>query len=134
MRRSWASIRDGRLVCAAWLAVALFATLNALVGYRRITWLFVSKAPSPPDPLARRIAAAVLVASRGVGGATCLTQACAARALLGLRGYAVTMRVGVRDAGQGHLAAHAWLISDDRVILGAGVEDFERYRPITDYR
>jgi hypothetical protein len=68
-----------------------------------------------------------------VPGATCLVQACAARALFALRGYRVTMRVGVREAGVTGITAHAWILSGDNVVLGSRVENFDDYRPIADF-
>jgi hypothetical protein len=60
-------------------------------------------------------------------------QACAARALFSLRGYRVTIRVGVREAAEKGLAAHAWLMSGDHVVLGSAVDEFDAYRPIADF-
>ena len=126
--------RDGRLLGGAYLALLLFKLLISMAGYRRLTWLFPSGGPPPSDALVRRITSAVLVSSHGLGGSTCLVQACAVRALLGLKGHSVTMRVGVRDGGGGALAAHAWLMASDRVIFGAEADDFQQFRPIIDYR
>jgi len=128
------AIRDGRLVAAAFGSVMLFKLLIAVVGYRRLTWLFPSGGTPPPDAVARKVTRAVLAASRRSGGATCLVEACAVRTLLGLKGHAVTMRVGVRDSGGGVLAAHAWLIAGEHVILGTEASDFQQFRPIADYR
>lgn len=127
-------VRDGRLAAAAFGSVLLFKLLIAVVGYRRLTWLFPSGGTLPSDALARRFTRAVLVASRRLGGASCLVEACAVRALLGLKGHAVTMRIGVRDAGGGVLAAHAWVMAGEQVILGTEANDFDHFRPIADYR
>jgi hypothetical protein len=50
-----------------------------------------------------------------------------------LRGYRVTIRVGVREAAEKGLAAHAWLMSGDHVVLGSAVDEFDAYRPIADF-
>jgi hypothetical protein len=63
----------------------------------------------------------------------CLAQASAGRALFALRGYRVTMRVGVRETGERQLLAHAWLLSGEEVILGSFIDDFQLYRPIADF-
>jgi hypothetical protein len=63
----------------------------------------------------------------------CLAQASAARALFALRGYRVTMRVGVRGEGERQIGAHAWLLSEGQVIFGSSVDGFQLYRPIADF-
>lgn len=70
----------------------------------------------PPD----RIAWSVRVASRGVPGATCLTQALATQALLALAGRSSRLRIGVGRDEDGTFRAHAWVEVDDRVVIGGG--------------
>ena len=123
-----------RLFCAACAMLLLFRFAVPVFGYRRLARFFPERSSAPPGPYARRVAAAIQSAGRFVPGSTCLIQACAARTLLALRGYGVTMRVGVRKASAaGGIAAHAWLLSGDHVILGSAVEDFHDYRPIADF-
>lgn len=124
---------DWKLNFAASAALLLFWLAIPLVGYRRLSRLFPARSEPPPRAFSRRVAAAIESnARRRVPRATCLVQACAARALFALRGYRVTMRVGVRPAGAG-IAAHAWLMSGEDVILGSLIEDFGDYRPIADF-
>jgi Transglutaminase-like superfamily len=73
-----------------------------------------------------RIAWAVTAASRYVvGDRPCLTQALAAQLLLKRRGYPASLRIGVARKGGGELQAHAWVESEDRVVVGGG--ELSRY-------
>lgn len=70
------------------------------------------------DPEApERIVRAVRIVSRFVPGATCLTQALAARKLLEREGRIASLKIGVAKDGTLFLA-HAWLELDGRIILG----------------
>lgn len=124
---------EWRLLCAAWIAILFFRVAIALLGFRRINALFPAHYRPAPDAFAIRVAAAVYSASRDVPGATCLIEASAARALFACRGYAATMRIGVRKGADGRLEAHAWLLSRDRIIMGSGADAFDGYRPIADF-
>jgi hypothetical protein len=74
----------------------------------------------------RRIVWAVQVASRRIPGASCLTQALAARVLLAKCGIASQLRIGIARGEQGDFQAHAWLeTADGRAVIG-GVA-LERY-------
>jgi hypothetical protein len=77
---------------------------------------------SAPAELARRIGWSVQVAARHMPcAAACLPQALAARQMLARRGYATTLRLGVRLVGPS-LHAHAWLQSGNTTVIGeAGV-------------
>jgi transglutaminase superfamily protein len=69
--------------------------------------------PIPVD----RSAWAVKAVSRYVPGATCLTQALAAQALLKSGGHESRVQIGVlRDAGK--FEAHAWVICRDQIVVG----------------
>ena len=74
-----------------------------------------------------RVVWAVLVASRFVPRATCLTQSLAAQILLARHGYPAELRLGVaREAGR--FDAHAWVESNGRVVIGNA--DLARYTPM----
>ena len=76
-----------------------------------------------------RIAWAVTAASRYVlGDKPCLTQALAAQLLLKRRGYPASLRIGVARKEGGELQAHAWVESEDRVVVGGG--ELSRYTPL----
>jgi hypothetical protein len=70
----------------------------------------------------RRIAWAVPVAARFVPGATCLSQALAARTLLRLTGHPSTLTIGVRKGTAGELEAHAWVHSGAAPVVGVRAE------------
>ena len=52
---------------------------------------------------------------------TCLVRALALQRLLALHGHTSELRIGVAPASSG-LAAHAWLIDGDRILIGGGQE------------
>ncbi|NDJ61567.1 MAG: lasso peptide biosynthesis B2 protein [Chloroflexi bacterium] len=70
---------------------------------------------------------AIKRAQRGVPRATCLPQALAAQAMLARRGQISDLRIGVVYGGDGRLLAHAWVISDSRVVIGQ-LPDLARYQ------
>lgn len=78
------------------------------------------------------IAAVISRVSRLVPGATCLTQAASAHYILKLYGHPSTIRVGVRPAKDNRFAAHAWLLHDDRIILGGDENSLAGYKILTD--
>lgn len=70
---------------------------------------------------------AVRAASRYVPHATCLTQAVALHILLRREGLQSTIRIGVRKDAE-RFEAHAWVESQDRVVIGDCGSD--RYTPM----
>jgi hypothetical protein len=91
---------------------------------------------SPLDPhTIDRISRAVVVASRYVPKATCLTQALAARILLCRRGQPALLRIGVMRSNNGEFLAHAWIECNGHVVIGgAGVmiEDYKSLPPLAE--
>ncbi len=61
---------------------------------------------------------AVKVASRYLPGATCLTQALAAQALLTQSGFPSQVEIGVARDDRRRLQAHAWVVCHGQVVLG----------------
>lgn len=74
-----------------------------------------------------RVAWAVASASIGVPAATCLVQALAAQLLLGRRGCATQLRIGVARGEAGRIEAHAWLEHDDTIVIGGPAQHVARY-------
>jgi Transglutaminase-like superfamily len=70
---------------------------------------------------------AVRVTSRYVPRATCLTQALALHILIKRAGFDSRIRIGVAKRGR-HLEAHAWVESQDRIVIGD--YESERYMPL----
>ena len=126
---------DRRLLVMATVLLAAIRLGLALLPYRKLRRLVDRLARvSPRHHLARpalpdRIARAVTRASRAVPGATCLTQALAARVLLERRGHPARVRVGIGRVEGAPLLAHAWVESDGRIVLGG--TDLARYTPLS---
>jgi hypothetical protein len=72
-----------------------------------------------------RLAWAVEVASRRMPGATCLCRALALQRLLAKNGHGSELRIGV-EKNNGRFGAHAWLVHDGQVLIGAS--EPEKYR------
>ena len=82
---------------------------------------------SPPG--VERISWAVRAASRFIpGGSNCLLRALATQSMLGRFGYRSELRIGVRKADEGGIAAHAWLESGGAVVIGEF--ELEEYVPL----
>jgi hypothetical protein len=119
------------LLAAACLlpATALFLRV---FGYRHTrAWMarYVEKKSERADARleAARVARLVSVAARhGVYRANCLRQALVAWWLLGRRGVATNLVIGVRKDEQG-FAAHAWVELDGDIVLG-GADSRERFQ------
>lgn len=78
---------------------------------------------------AERIAWAVTVASQVVPGArTCLIRALAVQTLLARAGLPARCHIGVAKGEGGRLEAHAWVASQDRIVIGGG--GLARYTPL----
>jgi Transglutaminase-like superfamily len=61
---------------------------------------------------------AVGAASRYVPGATCLAQALAIQLVLKQSGRPASLHIGVNGIERDHLDAHAWVVSQGRVLFG----------------
>jgi hypothetical protein len=82
-----------------------------------------------PDVI--RIGWAIRKAASHVPGATCLTQALAARLLLARHHHASQLYVGVARKAGGGMDAHAWVEAEGRVIVGGG--SLERFTRMPDF-
>ncbi len=65
-----------------------------------------------------RASQAVRMTSRLVPKATCLTQALATQVLVSRHGYDACLHIGVAKNGDERLEAHAWVVSNGRVVIG----------------
>jgi hypothetical protein len=130
------STRDRRLLAEAplWVAavrmglwVVRFPSLRRFLDARiRVR----SNGTWDDRPPIERIIWAVRIASLHLPRASCLTQALAAQILLGRRGHAADLRIGVARGVDGVLEAHAWLDCQGRVVIG-GSEGLSRYTPLS---
>jgi hypothetical protein len=130
--RAFRTLRGARRAAALPLASwrALGRVVPTVVAVRLALWalpyrtvLRVFEPPTRPGPTrSAAYALATLQVADWVGRTTlgdrpCLTQAIAARWLLGRAGFPAELKLGARrDAGQ--FLAHAWLEIDGRVVLG----------------
>jgi hypothetical protein len=117
----WLLVRVAALLAAVRLALVLLGW----PAVRRLAARAARPAPGaaavPPAGLQRTVERA----GRHVPGATCLVQAIALQILLGRRGQATDLRLGVAHGDERRLEAHAWLEADGRVLVGAAGR--ERY-------
>jgi hypothetical protein len=106
----------------------------SLLGYRRLRHALPSpkqaREATPAD--VERVAWGIGSAARLVPGASCLTQALAGQFILGVRGYASAIRIGVERGEGQQFSAHAWLISGGRIVLGGAEGDVARFTHLTD--
>lgn len=72
----------------------------------------------------RRVAWGVAAAARFVPRATCLTQALSGQYILARQGNASKIRIGIERGTGEQLKAHAWLVSDNHVVLGGSIDGF----------
>jgi Transglutaminase-like superfamily len=116
--------RAAVLLCAIRLAlwVVPFARLRRVVVYLARTQL-----QQPIRYSADQLSWAVRAVSCYVPAATCLTQAMVLHILLKREGLQSRIRIGVSKDGQ-HFEAHAWVESQDRVVIGDS--SLWRYTPM----
>lgn len=100
-------------------AVSRKASRGPGQGLRGRSWCGPPPKRSVSPPTVERISWAIRAASRFVpGAANCLVRALATQSLLGRFGYPSELRIGVRKAEDGGIAAHAWLESAGSVVIG----------------
>lgn len=118
-----------------------FVLAMVVLGLRVLPWLTLqrllhrfanglSRFGPARRPSAQQIAWAVRVASWIVPGATCLPSALAAQLLLIQRTYPADLQIGVARNLYGKLEAHAWVTTENGIIIG-GVSDPDHYAPMS---
>lgn len=111
------------------LLQSTFVVVFITVGLRIFPWLRLQRlllklADWQPHfwvsnrPSANRIAWGVRASSHYVPKATCLPQALAAQYLLARSAYPADLQIGVARDKHGKLEAHAWVISENQIIIG----------------
>jgi hypothetical protein len=136
--------RDRALAFAA--ACTLAVTLAGLrtIGFNRVSrrasrvagqnskphsWCGPPPKWSVSRPDVDKISWAIRAASRVIPGASnCLVRALATQSLLGRYGYSSELKIGVRKAPAGGLAAHAWLENAGEIVIGEF--EIENYIPL----
>jgi Transglutaminase-like superfamily len=128
-----------RLIFECTLALALARLAVWTLPFRTISWLYGLREDRTPAQHGKNdctdIAWALrAVAARAPWKSTCLVQALAGAAMLKQRAIPVSLVLGVKKQGAGRemLAAHAWLLSGTRCILGG--EGREHYTAIATFR
>lgn len=81
-------------------------------------------------PSVQRIAWAIQVAGWYVPKATCLPRALAAQLLLIQSAYLADLRIGVAKNEDEKFEAHAWVASENGIIIG-DVPDLDRFVPLS---
>jgi len=139
--RRWRALdpADRPLLIEAVIVLAIARVSTRVLPFRRTAALFgleqsVSGSPAGgralPAAAGRPVWALSAAATRMPRAGTCLVQALGGSAMLGRRGIATTIHLGVtrdpRDARA--LTAHAWLCCDDTIVTGAAGAN--RYTPL----
>ncbi|PSP48674.1 hypothetical protein BRC75_06165 [Halobacteriales archaeon QH_7_69_31] len=121
------STRERLLVAEAAVLLVGVGTAVRVVAYTRVRALLGSL-PAPllgSDTAREDVGWAVDAADRATpGDRSCLVRALVAEAMLERRGHETVLRFGVDDAGA-DMEAHAWLESNDEIIVGG--ENREEY-------
>jgi hypothetical protein len=115
------------LLCAARLRLCV-VPLRTLVAQIAVDAARMPPATGPTEPAAA-ITRAVVRAGRAVPGASCLTQALVAHALLLRYGHSSQLQIGVRVNAQGSVEAHAWVESGGAIVIGF-LPDLPTFTPL----
>jgi hypothetical protein len=131
VRKFLALSRSDKAILFSCVSVVAAARLGlTLLSYRTVRrWVPTGAGKElASDDEVRRLAWGVRNAARMVPGASCLTQALAAQFLLARSGRRSQIQVGVAQDPEGRVLAHAWLISNGRVVIGGTPRELQRYR------
>jgi hypothetical protein len=115
------------------LARAIAIVYVIRIGLRLLPFGFLRRQITKIPRRARRytvdqIVWTVLAVSRSLPGSSCLTLALACQALLADSGHRSRIEIGVAKKEQ-RFAAHAWLVCEDRIVLGGS--DVNGYASLT---
>jgi len=123
------SSSEQRLLIKAWILLGLirlglelfpFSTLRKLLNRLKSIMGGFEKEFSE-----QQLVWAVAVVSRYIPKATCLAQALTAQLLIQQAGYQACLHIGVEEAEEGGIKAHAWVESQGRILIGGF--DLHRY-------
>jgi hypothetical protein len=116
------SSSEQRLLIRAWILLGLirlglelfpFSTLRKLLNRLKSIMGVFEKEFSE-----QQLVWSVAVVSRYIPKATCLAQALAAQLLLQQAGRQACLHIGVEEAEEGGIKAHAWVESQGRILIG----------------
>lgn len=135
VRRFWALDGSDKMFLAGCLATVVLVRLClTLFSFNKMrTWLPAMRAEKIPAPAElKRVAWGIRNTARLVPGASCLTQALSGQIMLARRGKTSQVRLGVARDEKGRFIAHAWLVSEGKVVLGGAEANIQRFTPLTD--
>jgi hypothetical protein len=119
-------------VVEALFLLHLCRLLLGCLGYHRLRRFLPNGTRMAPETITFEVTRAIVRAARIAPRSLCLAQALSGQMMLARRGFAAHIRVGVRQAAPDQLAAHAWLMSGDTVILGGTLQELEIYTKLID--
>ena len=121
------ALEAGVLLAAARLGLAVSPLRVVQAGLKLVASLFPRNVPETAD-VTSTVTWAVAGVGRRLPGTRCLPEALAAHRLLLHHGVPAQFRIGVQRPGE-RLAAHAWVESRGRVVVGA-LDELPEYRPL----
>jgi len=127
-----AKLRRRAQVVEAICLLQLCRLMLGCVGYHRLRRFLPNGTGMAPDTITSELTTAIFRAARISPRSFCLAQALTGQIMLARRGFAAQIRVGVRQAAPDKLAAHAWLMSGDNVIVGGTEQDLESFTKLVD--
>lgn len=81
-----------------------------------------------------KIVRAVNISTRYMpGGAKCLARALTTQVIMRQQGYSPQLIIGVTNAEQGQLEAHAWIEYQGLIVVG-DLQNLSRYMPLSSYK
>lgn len=122
------SVRLGKRFSCAWFLLFMVRIRLALFGYSSLQRDPVSVCPEKAGINPEVVAKIIERVAKFVPGALCLAQAITAQRQLAKMGYKTTIRIGVKAETTAYLEAHAWLIYQDKVILGGAENKLADYK------
>ena len=123
---------DRRLFIKAFFLLIVVRLALTFTSYKTIEKRLAAPAAKSNGVGAGRIAWVVRNTAPLVPGASCLTQALVAQHLMAKAGKTATIRIGVAKEENGKIAAHAWLLWENKVVIGDAAYDLSRFTSIAD--
>lgn len=127
-------LRGYKFLARCLITVAATRLGLSTIGYRRLPPPRPCGEALPSPQFLNQVRVGVTWAARHIPQATCLTQAVACRYLLARHGFATTLRIGVKPDERKTLAAHAWLLCGEEVVIGGDPSELETYSRLADFQ
>jgi Transglutaminase-like superfamily len=120
------------LLIRSWILLGIIKLGLELLPFLTLKNLLMKMGPMLAEGNGRfseeKLAWAVGVSSKYLPKATCLVQALALHLLLQQAGHQSSLHIGVDNGIGGRLEAHAWVESQDRVLIGGS--NISKYTPL----